>query len=316
MLIKNNQTFQYQLSAFEACEPEAMDFLALSKICLFSSERTDKAEADGLFVNLLDSFSGSVYFKKRRYNNRLCWDVWSDEASINAWIEKTVRASDYDFLKWPQGQSEAPRLLVFDMDSTFIQVEVIDQLALCHGVGDTVAEVTEAAMRGELDFAESLESRVACLKGLSQDYINQIADDLPLSEGVEKLVNACHKHQVKVAIVSGGFKPFVEKIKQKMHLYEVKANQLKMELGLLTGELVGCIVDAQAKADFVKHLSHQLQLKATEILTIGDGANDLDMMRETGFSLAYRAKPAVQGQATGRIESTHLGYLIEVFEWL
>jgi len=314
-LIKNNQTYQYNHSAFKICEPSAVNNPVLGKACLFSSVHKEKVQADDHFIALLKSLSGPVYFKKRNSDNRLCWDVWSDEASINCWMENFLHQSDYDFLKWPQGQNEAPKLLVFDMDSTFIQIEVIDELARCHGVGDSVAEVTEAAMRGELDFSESLVSRVACLKGLSQDYISQIADNLPLSEGIDRLVQACHQHQVKVAIVSGGFTPFVERIKQKMSLYAVKANQLKIDQRQLTGELEGAIIDALAKADFVKQLSQQLQLKAGDILAIGDGANDLKMMQETGFSLAYKAKPAVQGQATGRIESTHLGYLIDVFDW-
>jgi len=315
-LIKINQSYKYHGSAYENCGSAPVETHNLTRVCLFTPVQHQKMPQDSDFLNLLSSIGDLLFFKKRVYTEHLCWDVWSDDASISRWIEKSVRQSDYDFLKWPKGQSDAPKLLIFDMDSTFIQIEVIDELARCHGVGDSVAEVTEAAMRGEIDFSASLVARVACLKGLSQKYIQQIADNLPLSEGVDDLVQACHRHQVKVAIVSGGFTPFVERIKQQMHLYAVKANQLKTKQGQLTGELDGAIIDASAKANFVKQLSQQLQLKVGDILTLGDGANDLKMMHESRFSLAYRAKPAVQEQATGRIESTHLGYLIDVFDWV
>ncbi len=256
----------------------------------------------------------SVEFAIRQTESLSILDLYLADDVLESILSKWIQPSEWDFLLWPRSQQK-PQLLVFDMDSTFIEIEVIDELAHRHGVGDSVAKVTEAAMRGELDFSESLVSRVACLKGLSESVIDSICQQLPLSQGVDKLVSQCRQANVNVAIVSGGFSPFVNYLKDKMGLFKVKANHLQVRDNLLTGQLDGEIVDAQAKAVFVNSLAQELNLSLDQVMTIGDGANDLEMMKVSGFSLAYRAKPAVQQQAAGRMNESYLNHLAEVFEW-
>ncbi len=315
VLIKNLSLYQIHQGSIEICDDLLAEASELKKVTLFGFPMDKLPQEEARFISLLEKLKGETYFKKRQYEQLICWDLWAQSNQIDQWIDSTLRGSDFDFIIWPSGYQQAPKLLVFDMDSTFIEIEVIDELAKRHGVGQSVSEVTEAAMRGELDFSESLISRVACLKGLSVDHINQIAETLPLSKGVAGLVQACQFNQIRIAIVSGGFMPFVQHLKDKMRLYEVKANQLQVDNGYLTGKLDGAIIDAAAKAVFVADLAKKLALTSEQILTIGDGANDLKMMQASGFSLAYRAKPAVQKKALGRIENTHLGALAKVFDW-
>lgn len=280
--------------------------------------KLSKTEASGKrffsYVNEMPAYAGEFIWGERNTHDLHIADVFVSKDWLDSFKSMVVEPSPFDFLIWP-ASDETPKLLVFDMDSTFIEIEVIDELARLHGVGTQVAKVTEAAMRGELDFAKSLVSRVACLKGLSESSIDDICHRLPLSSGVQALIEVCHQRNVKIAIVSGGFTPFVGFLKEAMGLYKVKANCLEIKDGLLTGKVLGDIVDAQAKADFILELNEELGIKTEQFMTIGDGANDLVMMRETGFSLAYRAKPAVQKQAKGRMNSTHLNHLADIFGW-
>lgn len=316
-MLEINHLYRQQNQSLSACEDNQVDLAGRSKLSLFKA-KTDSIEIEkekSSVADLLLILKETVYFCVRESNDIICWEIYAVESEIQQFLQQKIRGSDFDFLLWPIGDFAPPKLLVFDMDSTFIQIEVIDELARQHGVGESVSKVTEAAMRGELDFSESLISRVACLKGLEQSIIAKIANNLPLSIGVEQLVKCCHQNNTKVAIVSGGFTPFVQFLKTKMGLYEVKANNLEIMDGALSGKVQGDIVDAQSKADFVNHLKSQLNIDANEIITIGDGANDLLMMKESGFNLAYRAKPAVQEQAFGRMNQTNLGDLVTIFDW-
>jgi len=288
----------------------------LTKLSLFKPEDDGLLDStDDSFQLLIEKVNDQLFFRKDKNEELVIWEVFATKKVIETSLMKNLEASSFDFILWPTEHFQPPKLLVFDMDSTFIQIEVIDELARKHGVGESVSKVTEAAMRGELDFSESLISRVACLKGLAESTIADIANNLPLSAGVEQLVSQGAKQQVETAIVSGGFTPFVEHLRKTMGLYEVKANNLEIIDNQLTGKVLGEIVDAQAKAVFVNHLKGQLQLQVNDILTIGDGANDLLMMKESGFSLAYRAKPAVQAQAKGRMNHSQLNHLLAVFGW-
>ena len=290
----------------------------LSKLSLFS---INQPPLDEEFNALLEVFNGQYKFSKRETSGTIIWHVFAEYSVLESWLNDiSSGVSDstpaFDYILWPENCQQPPKLLVFDMDSTFIQIEVIDELAKRHGVGESVSEVTEAAMRGELDFSESLISRVACLKGLVDSTIDDISQKLPLSKGVKQLVDICKTQDVKIAIVSGGFTPFVGHLQQAMGLYRVKANDLEIADGKLTGRVLGSIVDANAKAVFVNQLKDELNLNRNEIMTIGDGANDLVMMAETGFNLAYRAKPTVQAQAKGRMNITDLNQLANIFGWL
>ena len=283
----------------------------LRQITLFCDDKESTQQNN--LCSLIGSFSEAVILIKNKKEHKIIWQAYIHAQKLNNFVNNKIRESQFDYIIWPKNHHKVPKLIVFDMDSTFIQIEVIDELARVHNVGEEVSKVTESAMRGELDFSESLITRVACLKDLNSKTIEQIANKLPLSFGVNKLVEWAHLNDIKIAIVSGGFTPFVEKLKEKMGLYRVKANNLEIANNKLTGKVLGKIVDAQSKADFINLLKKELNLESNEIMAIGDGANDLVMMQETGFSLAYKAKPAVDEKAKGRMKSTNLDHLISVF---
>ncbi len=186
-----------------------------------------------------------------------------------------------------------PGLLVMDMDSTAIQIECIDEIAKLAGTGEMVAEVTERAMRGELDFAASLKQRVATLKGANASILRQVRDELPLMPGLTSLVLKLESLGWKVAIASGGFTFFAEYLRDKLHLHAVVANELEICDGKLTGEVIGQIVDAQFKADTLKRFADKYEIPVEQTVAIGDGANDLPMILSAGLGIAYHAKPKV-----------------------
>ncbi len=186
-----------------------------------------------------------------------------------------------------------PGLLVMDMDSTAIQIECIDEIAKLAGTGEMVAEVTERAMRGELDFTASLKQRVATLKGANASILRQVRDELPLMPGLTSLVLKLESLGWKVAIASGGFTFFAEYLRDKLHLHAVVANELEICDGKLTGEVIGQIVDAQFKAETLKRLADKYEIPVAQTVAIGDGANDLPMIQSAGLGIAFHAKPKV-----------------------
>ncbi len=189
-------------------------------------------------------------------------------------------------------------LIVSDMDSTLITIECVDEIAACAGLKAQVAEITEQSMRGELDFEQSLRQRVALLRGLPESALQAVYDNiLQLSPGAEYLLTECKQHGVKFMLVSGGFTFFTERLKQQLGLDFTYANILEVENGKLTGSLNGRIIDAQAKADLLVQYRQQLGLQAHQVLAMGDGANDIPMLQEAGFGVAYRAKPKAQQHA-------------------
>lgn len=186
-----------------------------------------------------------------------------------------------------------PGLLVMDMDSTAIQIECIDEIAKLAGTGEQVAAVTERAMRGELDFAASLRERVGTLKGADAAILQRVLDNLPLMPGLTSLVLKLQSLGWKVAIASGGFTFFADYLKEKLHLCAAVANQMGIAGGKLTGEVVGPIVDARYKADTLKQLMVAHDIAPAQTVAIGDGANDLLMIKASGMGIAYHAKPRV-----------------------
>ncbi|AMG31134.1 phosphoserine phosphatase SerB [Grimontia hollisae] len=200
-----------------------------------------------------------------------------------------------------------PGLALFDMDSTAIQIECIDEIAKLAGVGEQVAEVTERAMRGELDFEESLRQRVATLKGTDVSVLEQVRDTLPYMPGMKPLTASLQARGWKVAIASGGFTWFSDKLKQDLSLTYAESNQLVIENGKLTGEVAGNVVDAQRKADILVDLAERYELMPANTLAVGDGANDLVMMSAAGLGIAYHAKPKVQQAAQVAIRHADLG---------
>jgi phosphoserine phosphatase len=198
------------------------------------------------------------------------------------------------------------RLVVFDMDSTLIEVEVIDELAKVAGVGKEVAAITERAMHGELDFKESFRQRVALLKGLDESALKQVAAKIPLSEGAERLISNIKKIGLRTAIVSGGFTYFGKMLQEKLGIDYVYANKLEIENGKVTGNVVGDVVDGQRKAELLKMLAEQEQIRLEQVIAVGDGANDLPMLSIAGLGVAYRAKPIVKESAQQSISTLGL----------
>ncbi|MDX1352546.1 MAG: phosphoserine phosphatase SerB [Thiomicrorhabdus sp.] len=207
------------------------------------------------------------------------------------------------------------KLIISDMDSTLISIECVDEIADYINVKPEVSAITEAAMRGELNFEESLIKRVALLKGLDTSALQYVYNDrLTLNPGAEKWISGLHDKGIKFALVSGGFTFFTDRLKKQLNLDFTRANVLGEEKGELTGTVIGGIIGAQAKADFLHELCNELQIKASQVIAVGDGANDLLMMKEAGLSVAYHAKPAVQQQATISLNHAGLDAILDFIE--
>ncbi|ADP10110.1 phosphoserine phosphatase [Erwinia sp. Ejp617] len=192
---------------------------------------------------------------------------------------------------------KTPGLLVMDMDSTAIEIECIDEIAKLAGSGEQVAEVTERAMRGELDFAASLRQRVATLKGADANILKTVRDELPLMPGLTSLVQKLQALGWQVAIASGGFTWFAEYLRDTLQLSAAVANELEIRDGKLTGEVLGDIVDAQYKADTLRQLATRFAISPQQTVAVGDGANDLPMIKASALGIAYHAKPKVNQQS-------------------
>lgn len=201
----------------------------------------------------------------------------------------------------------APGLVVFDMDSTAIQIECIDEIAKLAGVGEEVSEVTERAMQGELDFEQSLRQRVGKLKGADEAILEQVRGQLPFMPDFEALIATFKALGWKTAIASGGFTYFSDFIKDKVGLDFAQSNQLEIVDGKLTGEVLGEVVSAQIKADILVELAEEYEIEQHNTVAVGDGANDLVMMAAAGLGVAYHAKPKVEEQAQTAVRFAGLG---------
>jgi phosphoserine phosphatase len=198
------------------------------------------------------------------------------------------------------------RLVAFDMDSTLIEAEVIDELAAAAGVGEQVAEITERAMRGEIDFTESFHERVALLKGLNGDVLQEIAERLPVTEGAERLIRNLKSLGYTTVILSGGFNYFGNYLKDKLGIDYVFANELDMEDGVVTGKVTGIVVDGNRKAQLLREIAEKEGIRLEQTIAVGDGANDLPMLSIAGLGIAFRAKPLVQESAQQSISTLGL----------
>ena len=202
------------------------------------------------------------------------------------------------------------RLVCFDMDSTLIQAEMIVELAKVAGVGDKVHEITESAMRGELDFKESFRQRIALLKGLDESVMKQIAYNMPITEGAAHLTGTLRKFGFKTAILSGGFTYFGRFLQHELDIDYVFANELEIVNGKLTGNYVGDIVDGQRKADLLKNLAFKEGIHLEQVIAVGDGANDLPMLNLAGLGIAFHAKPKVKENARQAISTIGLDAIL------
>ncbi len=205
---------------------------------------------------------------------------------------------DYGFVRDDQ-KLEGFGLVVMDMDSTLISIECIDEIADMQGLKPQVSAITESAMRGEIDFAESLRRRVALLEGLDEHALQRVYDErLRLNPGAEAMLAALKQLGIKTLLVSGGFTFFTTRLQARLGLDFAHANTLEIVNGKLTGRVLGAVLDAQAKADWLLRTRDELGLRPHQVIAMGDGANDLKMMGQAGISIAYHAKPIVRSQAS------------------
>ncbi|WP_020407559.1 phosphoserine phosphatase SerB [Hahella ganghwensis] len=202
------------------------------------------------------------------------------------------------------------RLVVFDMDSTLIEAEVIDELAKEAGVGDQVSEITESAMRGELDFSQSFKKRVGLLKGLPESVLENVCQRLVLTEGAEKLISTLRKLGYKTAILSGGFTYFAKYLQNKLGIDYIYANELDIKDGAVTGEVTGRVVDGARKAELLHEIAEREGVQLQQVIAVGDGANDLPMLSVAGLGVAFRAKPLVKESARHSISTLGLDSIL------
>jgi phosphoserine phosphatase len=257
------------------------------------------------FIRTPESLGGysccEVFFHGRRFD-----DGRNVEAAMRAELRAMADDAEADLVLESKAEhGRAMRLFCFDMDSTLIQGETIDELARMAGVGDQVVAITAAAMRGEFEFQESFRRRVALLKGLPEARVLEAIDRLPLMEGAERLFRTLKARGAKTAIFSGGFTFFGDHLKKKLGVDHVFANHLHVQDGAVTGEVLGGIVDGARKAELLVEIAGREGIPLEQVCAVGDGANDLPMLRLAGMGVAFHAKPVVRAEA--RYAMTHVG---------
>ena len=276
---------------------------------------TDVISRHGLNIDAIKRLTGRMSIMHPERNVRACVE-FSLRGFLSADDKKSMQQDlmamgsetgiDFSFQK-DDMYRRMRRLICFDMDSTLIQAECIDELARRHGVYDQVAAITESAMRGEIDFKESFTKRVALLKGLDISVMQDIAEHLPITEGTDRLMSVLKTCGYKIAILSGGFTFFGEYLRRKYGIDYVYANELEVdEDGKLTGRYVGEIVDGRRKADLLKLIAQTEHVNLAQTIAVGDGANDLPMLNEAGLGIAFHAKPRVKQSARQSISTIGL----------
>lgn len=275
----------------------------------------------GLNIDHISRLSGRVPLETTTERTKACIElslrgVTNDVTQMRSEFMKAASDLDVDITFQEDNMYRRNRrLVVFDMDSTLIETEVIDELAIEAGVGKQVAEVTERAMCGELDFKESLQYRVALLKGLDEAVLSKIAAKLPLTEGAEELLKTLKKLGYKTAILSGGFNYFGRYLQKRLGIDYAHANELEIVDGKVTGRVVGEIVDGERKKELLQRIAKAEGISLEQVIAVGDGGNDLPMLSVAGLGIAFRAKPIVRQTAKQAISTLGLDgilYLIGV----
>ncbi|WP_101758920.1 phosphoserine phosphatase SerB [Oceanicoccus sp. KOV_DT_Chl] len=265
-----------------------------------------------LNIDRIDRLSGRIALDDVLQQNKACVEfsvrgAVTDIAAFRSQLMELAIQFDIDIAFQEDNMFRRNRrLVVFDMDSTLIETEVIDELAKAAGVGEQVAAITERAMQGELDFTESFKARVALLKGLDESVLAGIAANLPITEGAEHLVSTLKKLGYKTAILSGGFTYFGEYLQNKLGIDYVYANTLEIEHGKVTGNVSGRVVDGDRKAELLQEIASQERISLEQAIAVGDGANDLPMLSIAGLGIAFHAKPIVKESAKQSISTLGL----------
>lgn len=266
----------------------------------------------GLNIDAIKRLTGRIPLDEKAASTRACIEFSvrgtpNNRAQMQEDLMKLSRDLEMDFsFQLDDMYRRMRRLICFDMDSTLIKTEVIDELADRAGVGKEVREITERAMRGEIDFNESFRERVALLKGLDESVMQDIAEHLPITEGVERLMYVLKRYGYKIAILSGGFTYFGNYLKNKFGIDYVYANELEIVDGKLTGRYVGEIVDGRRKAELLRLIAQVENVDIRQTIAVGDGANDLPMISLAGLGIAFHAKPKVVATAQQSINTIGL----------
>ncbi|MCP3144236.1 phosphoserine phosphatase SerB [Pyxidicoccus xibeiensis] len=235
------------------------------------------------------------------------------DALKRALLELSMKATSFDVaLQRESLYRRSKRMVVMDMDSTLIRIEVIDELARAHGVGEQVVRITERAMQGEMDYDESLRQRVALLAGLDVSVLRRLAADLPLTEGAETLVRVLKRLGYRTAVISGGFSVAAEALKSKLGIDYAYSNVLEEQDGKLTGRTLGPIVNARRKAELLETLAQSEGILLDQVIAVGDGANDLLMLERAGLGIAFRAKPKLREAADTSISASGLDAILHL----
>ena len=273
------------------------------------AEVTSLVAEQGLNIDMIQRLTGRIPLDENERSSKSCVELSVrgnplDKAEMQRrFMEISIRLQFDIAFQQDDMYRRNRRLICFDMDSTLIETEVIDELADRAGVGAQVRAITESAMRGEIDFSESFQQRVALLKGLDESVLKEIAENLPITEGLDRLIKVLKRVGIKIAVLSGGFTYFGNYLKEKYNLDYVYANELEIIDGKLTGKHLGEIVDGKRKAELLRLIAQVEKVDIAQTIAVGDGANDLPMLSVAGLGIAFHAKPKVKENAKQSIST-------------
>ncbi len=267
------------------------------------AEVTSLIAEQGMNIDMIQRLTGRIPLEENARSSKSCVEMSvrgtpTDRQELQKRFMEMCSRLEFDIsFQQDDMYRRNRRLICFDMDSTLIETEVIDELADRNGVGEEVRAITESAMRGEIDFIDSFTQRVKLLKGLDESVMREIAESLPITEGLDRLMRVLKRTGIKIAILSGGFNYFGNYLKQKYNLDYVYANELEIVDGKLTGNYLGEIVDGKRKAELLRLIAQVEKVDIAQTIAVGDGANDLPMLGIAGLGIAFHAKPKVKENA-------------------